>query len=88
LAADDKFGDHVAVTTWHVAGEPMLLGPEIPNAMVQFLKTLWPVAPWWLESDDRAWFFRAELVHDEQGWIPRTEDLIVYLRANRQAFGL
>ena len=88
LVANDKFGSHPAVTRWRVIGSVQQIGPNIPDQMVAFMKALWPVAEWWLSTSDRAWWFRAELIPDDDGWMPQPEDLLEYIGKSRKALGL
>jgi len=88
LCANDKFGDHVSVTRWRVVGPVVSAGPGLPAELVAFLKRLWPVAEWWLNENDRIWWFRAELIPDRDGWQPTDAELVDFLARNRRALEL
>jgi hypothetical protein len=94
LTASEKFGDHVAITRWRVIGPVRETGPvhdgdpELSTELVLFMKGLWPVADWWLNKRDRIWWFRAELIADDEGWRPTPDELVAFLTGNRRAFGL
>lgn len=88
LCASDKFGDHVAITRWRVVGPVQCAGPELPSDLLSFMKRLWPVADWWLNESDRIWWFRAELIADQDGWKPTPAELVDFLARNPRAFGL